>query len=209
MRIDSIGLPQDNGASDLQDSVRLAGIMVVFNWRDRPDLSKYILKAGTPIKLRDEPGDIEFRKDIVVRHPSEYKYDLSRDQWICWSAGTFFQTERIFDVSWDLVNGKDIFIGAVTGHIKRCQGKKANWIEDLCLEAEIRIHAKFTPLDEPNQLLCMMMVHPDKKYLKLWTQLNPQWRRSIQMYWALSYRSEPWLSIHIIGVIQLIVGEEC
>lgn len=80
MIFDELGLPKDNGASDLQDSARLAGLLAVFEW------PRYI---GIHQYLREGLGK-------YVRHPKEHIYDFSRDQAICLMAGFYSESMSHF-----------------------------------------------------------------------------------------------------------------
>ena len=189
MKFDNLGLPQDMGASDLQDSARLAGIMSVFNWPQKVPLQLYVISKGK-----------------YVRHPREIKYTFSRDQSICLLAGLNFQKLEILADPNYKTEG-DFVSPSVRGHFKRCAGLKANWFQDLWLSAEIYFNAHFTPMNEPNQLICMLMVHPDKKYLKLWTDKNIFWSRAIRDYWE-GWRQEPELSELMIKEIDKIINNQ-
>lgn len=185
MKIDALGLPQENGASDLQDSARLAGIMATFNYPAIIFLSKY------------------FDGFKYVRHPSEYRYTFSRDQTLCYIAGLKTQSlEKIVDLKY--VNGIDIFTPAHRGHVARCQGKKTNWFQDLWFWFDVWRAAKFDKLGEPNQILCQMMI-ADKKFLKFWLKENYMWREAIEEYWCKgqgAWRGEPELAAHMIKVLE-------
>ncbi len=183
MKFDLLGLPQENGASDLQDSARLAGIMTVFNYPNFLPLSPYI----------------QIWPFQYMRHPLERKYDFSRDQAICFFAGLWANSAFTL-VDMDGVTGSDIWSPAAKGHIERCKGGKASWFQDLWFWAEIYYHAKYTPLEEPNQILCMMMV-ADTKFLRKWVALNPVWEKSVTDYWCGS-RGEPELAHLIIETIK-------
>jgi hypothetical protein len=135
---------------------------------------------------------------------ADSKYLFSRDQTICLVAGLYLKGMSDF-VSLDRVDGKDIFSPSVKGHIKRCQGGKASWFQDAWLWLDVWFHAKVKVLEEPNQLLCMMMVHPDKKYLKWWCANNPHWEMSIDVYWR-GWRGEPELAELMIKKIKEFVN---
>lgn len=55
MIFDNLGLPKDNGASDRQDSARLAGLLAVFDW------PQYI-----PLHVYFREGEKKY-----VRHPED------------------------------------------------------------------------------------------------------------------------------------------
>lgn len=179
MIFDSLGLPRDNGATDWQDSARLAGLCVLFGFKDIP-LEKYI-KGGK-----------------YVRHPSEYKYDFSRDQAICLMAGLYAQGRHDL-VSLKRVKGWDIFLPSQRGHERRCKGLKSTWLQDKWLWCDVWYSAKFKPLEESNQLIAMLKV-ADAKYLKWWLKNNKQWKKSITDYWT-GWRDEKELCEKIITVL--------
>lgn len=184
MRFDSLGLPIEVGASDMADSSRLAGIMALIGYYPNGpfDLSKYVVN------------------NKYVRHPLERKFDFSRDQTLCLVAGLKAQgLDHLVDL--DYVDGRDIFSPAHRGHIKRCQGKSANWLEDAWLWFDIYRKAWTKPLSEPNQLICMLVI-AGPKYLKAWCNANKQWQESVNLYWRDSFRQEPELAQAIINFIQ-------
>lgn len=208
MIIDEYGLPIVTGASDKQDSAAIAGLMTIFNYPIKVDMTQYILPALTPIKDRDSDILHTFDRTIYVRHPHEYKFNLSRDQFLLLSSGLYAQGYgKLVDT--DLINGIDLLSPAVRGHVRRCNGQKANWLQDGWLWFDIWCHAKFTQVSEPNQILAMMLV-ADKKYLKWWTKNNPQWERSIRKYWYTedgSWRNEKDLAEHMIAYIHFKIKE--
>lgn len=162
------------GASDLEDSSMAAGMCALFEYPIEFDILNHLWPDGMYRRCRNS------------------RYLFSRDQALCLVAGLY---KRGFSqyVGLERVDGKDLFNPAARGHIKRCQSKKAWWFQDFFLRLEILAHALVTPLGEPNQLICMMMVHPDRKYLKLWCYLNSEWRKSINLYWR-NWRGEPELA---------------
>lgn len=182
MIIDHLGLPKDTGASDLQDSSRLAGIMAVFNHPLAPDCSKYCISPGK-----------------YVRHPEEYKYTFSRDQAVCLLAGLLAQGRTSY-VDPDYKTEGDVVTPAIRGHFRRCAGKFGTWLGDKWLIVDIYFNAKIAPMNEPNQLICVLMTHTDEKYLKMWTDLNKKWKESITEYWC-GWRGEPELADLMIKTI--------
>jgi hypothetical protein len=190
MIFDTKGLPKVTGASDLQDSSALAGIMTVFEWPQYIDMMSYLLFGNTV---------------FYTRHPDELKYDFSRDQAICLVAGLSKQEPSM--VQERFITGKDWLPPSVMGHIRRCQGRKSSLFQDLWLWLDVAFHAKVTPTDEPNQLLCMMLC-ADVKYLKAWCRWNSQWERSINRYWFAedgAWRKEPELAAHMISKIKTLI----
>ncbi len=172
MIFDDLGLPKVSGATDLQDSAALAGIMTTFGWPQAIDLKQYIVFENC------------YRGFVYVRHPVEDKgYDFSRDQFICLIAG--LRTSGVignFYVSKHRITGHDLLTPSVHGHIARCQGGKANWFQDAWFWADLWFSAKFKPLDELNQLFCMMMV-ADPKFIRWYCKANPQWEKALRIYW--------------------------
>lgn len=190
MIFDEMGLPRDNGSTDWQDSARLAGIMVLFQYPTNKDLdlSEYV----------DDTGK-------YIRHPKEYKYNFSRDQAVCLMAGLWIDGATYL-VDKNAITGKDFLSPSVMGHIRRCQNKKANWFQNLWLKLDIYYNAYVDPLSEPNQLLCMLMV-AGPEYVKLWTKLNTKWQQAITYYWS-GWRGESGLAVHMINKIEGICDEE-
>lgn len=187
MIFDNLGLPKENGADDLQDSARLAGLVTLFNY-------DIIQNKRVPIGLYVKGGK-------YVRHPNESKYDFSRDQALCLMAG-LYKDKVTWLVGRSFIDGKDLFTPSHMGHIARCQGKEASFIQNLWLKADILFHAKFTPTEESNQLIAMMMVAgPD--YVRLWKKHNYRWRESIINYWC-GWRSEVEFARHMIETIEKI-----
>lgn len=195
MIFDELGLPRDSGATDLQDSARLAGLAVVFNFdlaknRNIP-IEKYVVTIPTLASTH------------YVRHPLEHKYDFSRDQAICLMAGLHrVSLYRLVDKKY--IDGKDIFSPSHRGHIKRCQGRKPNLLEEHWLWLDVLWSCFYQPMGEPNQLLCMLMI-ADPKYLKFWLKYNKHWRAAIKEYWceaAGEWRGERELAEHMISVLE-------
>lgn len=189
MIFDSRNLPKEIGASDLQDSARLAGIMATFNYYPNGvfDISQYVnLKEGR-----------------YERHPDERRYDFSRDQSLCLLAGLYSQGfSELVDLKY--VDGVDIFTPAHRGHVKRCQGKKASWFQDLWFWFDVWRASHLDQLGEPNQILCQMMVaaaHGNEKFLKYWLKHNVKWRQAIEDYWC-GWRGEPELALKIITFLE-------
>ena len=210
MKFDNLGLPQVNGASDLQDSAALAGIMTVFEWPQKIDLRQYTAPVETIIyrdKITDRLGQQESFKNInmYVRHPAQYKYNFSRDQAICLMAGMSVQLiDRNFWINPNFITGVDWLSPAVKGHIERCKGLKSSWFQDLWFWADLYFSAKFKPMDELNQLFCMMMI-ADSKFIRWYCNANPHWPQAIKNYWCEndgSWRNEPELAALMIEKIK-------
>lgn len=190
MRFDELGLPMDNGASDKQDSCRLASIITVFEWPQKVDLKKYIVTKSN--------------KTSYVRHPMEIKYDFSRDQLIPFIAGLYIQG-LWYCVSEQYVDGKDWLSPSHKGHIRRCKADKANWFQNLWLWLDVLWATFIAQMQESNQLLSMLMI-ADPKYLKFYTKYNKFWETNIKSYWC-GWRNEKDLAEHIINKVKLRIKE--
>lgn len=178
------------GASDHEDGSMFNGLIALFEYKE-VDLEHFI-----------EWNNFTDKKTRYVRHPYGTKYLFSRDQYLCLSAGMKKQMPANVWENW--IDGKDLLSPANKGHTLRCKGKRASWFQNLWLKAEILFHAKFTPLDEPNQLIAMMMV-AGPEYLKLWVKHNKEWARSIRKYWYTEdghWRNEPELAEFVIQKIE-------
>lgn len=191
MIFDELGLPRDNGATDFNDSSRLAGVMTVFGYSKRVDCSMYVLTTHRGLFYR--------------RHPTGYSYDFSRDQTVPLVAGLYKQGFEHL-VSLDYVDGRDFFSPSHRGHIRICQGKKPFWHQRIWIWVDVLWSCYVKPMSEPNQLLCMMMVNPDKSYLKCWVRNNKKWEDSIKGYWS-GWRGEQDLALVMIEKIRAEVGE--
>lgn len=201
MIFDNLGLPKDNGATDLQDSARLAGLMTVFGWPKEIPLSNYLSVSSKSVSTNSSQMISTKR---YVRHPLETKYDFSRDQAICLMAGFYCGKYLSSWVDKKFVDGKDFFSPSHMGHVRVCQGLAPRWYQKLWLWFDVLYSCFYQPMGEPNQILCMLMV-ADKKYLKFWLKYNKHWRDAIREYWcegAGEWRGERELAEHMIKVLE-------
>lgn len=177
MIFDELRLPRDNGATDFQDSARLAGLMTVIEWPQEVDLEYYC----------------DLKNFRYVRHPKEYIYDFSRDQFVCLMAGIRKQKRNHF---WRTlkVNGKDFIPPSAQG----LRSLNPNWFQKLWAIADVLFHALIDPLEEPNQVICIADAYG---LLPLWTKYNSKWRESIRLYWQ-GWRNEPELAEHCIKYVE-------
>ena len=186
---DELGLPRDRGSTDNLDSSRMAGACVIFGLKKEIDLSIYVIPGG------------------YTRHPFEdpSKMLFSRDQASVLFAGLYCQGKsHLVDTNYQPPNG-DFISTSVRGHFKRCAGLKANWFQDLWLWLDVLYSCFIDPLAEPNQLICMLIIHPNKAYLRSWCKWNKQWQKSIKNYWCEnegSWRGEPELADIMIKKIE-------
>jgi len=187
------GYPKVTGASDLEDSSHLAGILAIFDHPEAVECSKYV--------FAEEP------KAIYKRHPDSI-YDFSRDQFICVAAGLIKQGHSEY-VNLDYVNGIDIMPPSVRGLVRIAHNKKPRFYQSWWLKGEIYWHSYLQPLDEPFQLTALCMTYDNfngnNKLLKLWTTLNNKWHWSIRRYLSEldgAWRGEKELAEFIIEKIK-------
>lgn len=179
--------PKIAGASDLEDSSHLAGILAITEHPQAVDCTKYVVPTENGL--------------IYIRCP-ETKYDFSRDQFILLAAGLIKQGHGDL-VNLAFVTGRDIMPPSVHGLVRIAQGKRPLWYQSLWLKTEIMVHAYFQKLDEPFQILALCSVYGDE-YLKLWTSKNSLWRESIKRYLCELdgvWRGEKELAEHIIEYV--------
>ncbi len=182
MKFDELGLPKDEGAGDRQDSARLAGIMAVFGHEKAPGLVLYVDAKGK-----------------YVRHPSERQYKFSRDQAVCLMAGLCVQGWHNL-VSIDRVDGHDIWSPSQRGHVRRCQGLRPKWWQELWLWLDVVWSAKVRPSAEINQLFCMLML-ARPVYLSKFLRWHKSWRKNLRGYWG-GWRRELELAELMIKVLE-------
>jgi hypothetical protein len=165
------GFPKDNTATDLQDSVRLAGLMAMIGHKNEPDLLKYIVN------------------DEVVRCPDEYIYDLSRDQLVCFAAGLYMYYSRpllpvtigfLFNkYKWRV--SKDIVSPSVQNHFRIAFTGRSNWLGEKWLGLDLWYNSKLGPDTEQNQLIAMCAT---AGRLKEYVRMTPWWKDSLRKYWG-------------------------
>lgn len=182
MIFDKLGLPRDTGATDWNDSARLAGIMVLFNYSDADKINL----------------ELYIKNDVYTRHPEESTYNFSRDQAVCLMSGLFKSDNEAF-VNADYITGNDFLSPSVLGHIKRCQAEKASWLQNQWLKLDIMYNGLFTPRAEQNQLMCMCVV-AGPEYVSMYKRWNNQWQKAVTDYWC-GWRGEPELAEHIIKTL--------
>jgi hypothetical protein len=96
---------------------------------------------------------------------------------------------------------------SVRGHFNLCAGSKYKWFQNLWLWLDVLYSCFIAPMDEPNQLICMMMIHPNKSYLSFWFKYNKKWKDAIREYWCsktpgIYNRGEPEFAELIIEAIE-------
>jgi hypothetical protein len=186
------GYPCDSGSTDGADSARLAGLMKLFK---HPEASKF--------KTQDY-----FRNGEYLRHPVEgNKYKISRDQMVPLVAGSFVGDRNIFSTHLQYYNppNGDYISPSVRDHFRICAGGKPSLIGQAWLWIDVLWSVYIKPLAEPNQLIAMLMVHPNKSYLKAWCRLNKYWMASIMEDWCFgsgAWRGERELAELMISTIK-------
>lgn len=210
MFIDSFGLPRDNGATDMMDSARLAGLMAIVNHPLAPDLRRYLVG------------------EEAVRHPYEYfsnnPKNFTRDQLICLAAGLhvqghinsckmlynkayyrgWFAQNTEYDAPGSIKrfpNGPDWLSPSNRMVLAKCAKKPGLFILGrLWLTADIVFNALFTPRREPNQLISQLVV-AGPRWIKFYKKVTPEWRYAITDYWC-GWRDEPALASSLIDLLE-------
>ena len=182
MILDNLGLPKIQGADDFNDSAMFAGMLEAFNWPQYIPLKMYVVSRGK-----------------YTRHPRESKYKFSRDQTIPLFAG-LQRLGLAALVDPDYKTEGDFISPDVRGHIRRCAGLTATWYQDAALWLAMLYHIYVNPEHESNQILCMLWIHHDDKYLKYFCN-NYKYERSIRDYWE-NWRQESEFAEHMIKVIR-------
>jgi hypothetical protein len=187
------GLPRIQGASDMQDSAHLAGILAIFEHPQAARCSRYLVSDG--------------EKLVYVRCPCELKYDFSRDQATLLMAGILAQKEVQY-VGLEHIDGKDILPPSVRGLEAIAKTGKASWLSHWWLKREIQWHSTLQPLEEPFQIIALCISYDragNYGYLKRWTESNKLWRYSILRYLSEldgKWRQEPELAEYCIKWIE-------
>lgn len=200
MRLDELGYPAPQGASDFEDSSHLAGLLAITEHHQAVDCRKYV--TGYVVASSDSPTWFKPTKRIYVRCPNT-KYDFSRDQFAPLAAGLIKQGYAAY-VNLEYITGRDLLPPSVRGLVRIAQGKNPQLLHRFWLKLEIYWHSYIQPLEEPNQIIALCLSYGDE-YLKLWTSKNKLWRWSIYRYWSQldgQWRGEPELADHIIKYIE-------
>lgn len=193
------GYPRDNGATDMMDSSRLAGVLSVFKFPgffiSYYFIDNKVVRCRVSEVLSDQCADHKnFSRDQLVPLIAGYYYAFPSTGYY---ANLVYENIRfIFCPNWDILSPSQL------NHVRVCAGKKPNWFGLKWLELDIWYNAKYSPLAEPNQLLCMLMV-AGPKYVQKWKQSNPQWEKAIRTYWE-GFRDEKEVSDHVVGVVSKI-----
>lgn len=157
------GYPKITGASDLEDSSHLAGILAIFEHPAAVDCRRYITGAS---------GDV-----FYIRCPNS-KNDLSRDQaWLLMTGllkqGYGFLVKRKY------IRGKDMIYHSLKGlETIANRGRPYFWQKWWAI-IEVWIHATWQPLEEPFQTIAACEAYG---LYEFWTSRNKLWRWSIRRY---------------------------
>jgi hypothetical protein len=208
---DEHGLPKDVGASDWQDSCRLAGIMAISNHPKAPNMRLYLNTEGEGLRCPKYP-------------PADNPKNFSRDQLVLLSAGLRSQqiqathTLQLYAAAISrkyraqnsehdypgtvkkFPDGPDILMPSVMNHLRLCAGLSGFFMGYVNLVLDIMINAAFTPMREPNQLVAMCVV-AGPKYVRLYKRLTPKWREAFREYWS-GWRGESELAEHIVAFLE-------
>jgi hypothetical protein len=193
------GIPKDSGASDWQDSSRLAGMMVIASHPKSPDCSRYIVN-GNPVRCPI---------DEKANNPRQF----SRDQMICLAAGLSLQGRK--DLCLNMLkkaeknkfrapndmndDGTIKFLGgdpmspSAVNHLRMCAGLSGSWWGLRFLKLDIWYNCNYTPTREPNQLITMCVI-AGPEYVREYKNSNPLWKESLIEYWS-KWRNEPELAL--------------
>lgn len=194
------GYPRDNGATDMCDSARLAGMMAIVDHVDEQYLANYVIGNEA---VRCPVGD------AAATNPKNF----TRDQLVCLAAGLWKQgREPVVEVlyaeaekrGWHAQNteadvpgstkpwwnGADWLSASDRMHLRLCMGQPADVGGLLWLRAEILFNTVFTPMREPNQLICKCLL---ANLLPFYKKVTPKWRDAIKQYWN-GWRDEPTMS---------------
>jgi hypothetical protein len=174
------GYPKPNGASDFDDSSHLAGILVLTDHPQAPDMRQYV--SGNK----------------YIRNPWT-KVDCSRDQGILIMCGLLKQGHKDL-VRTDFINGKDILLPSVHGIETIAKTGKPTWLQRQCLIAELKFDGE--SIEEPFQNMAKAWAYGE---LRLWTEINKIWDVAILNYLRggrNKWRNEPELAEYIIQKIE-------
>lgn len=202
MIFDSNGLPKTIGETDYMDSARLVGILALFNHPievSAGNLNRYVTE-GICVRYPDvdpynpasnNPKNVT-RDQILCLAAGIWSwkwYNKARDIYNATSKRSTFGIKRAQNIEADVVgsvkpwyNGADLMLPSDMGHLRRCANLEATALQSLWLICEIIFHNIFTPMREPNQILCKAVV-AGSFYTKL-LKLNSKLNASIRHYWA-------------------------
>lgn len=173
-----LGYPCDTNSIDSADSARLAGLMALFNHPEQVPLDGY---------YQEDP----IRGWVYLRHPiDKNKYPMSRDNLVPLLAGYKAQGKSMWVDPNYRPDSRDIISLSVLDHMVICAGGKPSILGQANLWFDVLWSCFVDPMAEPNQILSMMMVHPNKAYIKFWKRFNIKWREAIWEYWFTKHKDK-------------------
>ena len=189
------GYPKPNGASDFDDSSHLAGILVLTDHPQAPDMRQYVefelLGSNKPLRYRRNPWT---------------KVDCSRDQGILIMCGLLKQGHNEL-VRTDFINGKDILLPSVHGIETIAKGQNPTWAQKKTFELELdfKCRNEGSMIGEPFQDFSKAWAYGE---LKQWTTKNYLWDVAILNYLRggpNKWRNEPELAEFVIQKIESLI----
>lgn len=201
------GLPVDSGASDSQDSARLAGMLAIAGIDNH--CSAYMIDAGDSLLVGTRHPTDEFNG---ANNPNKF----SRDQTMCLVAG--LPSTLAYDLyagakrrgnraqNWQEDDGSRKWYGAdwlnpfemeVLEMRAGYRRKLSLWARVIML-TELTLKRLFDSKGEPNQLIAKCYIANELPTLK---RLWPTWREAINDYWC-GWRGEPELAAKLIERIE-------
>lgn len=212
MQFDSNGLPKDSGASDYADSARLAGLLATFGHpaMDREKILQYVKEEGGELVGMRYPY-VDPTGNLSSNNPKNF----TRDQLMCLAAGLSAldcpvacakllgaaerRGNRAQNVEKDVPgstklfpDGADLLTPSNVNHLEMCAGFKGTLLGKAWLVMDICWNAWFSPMSEPNQLMCQAKI-AGPMYVKLMRRLNKKLDAAIDEYWS-GWRGEPELA---------------
>lgn len=185
------GIPRDNGATDFEDSARLAGMLAAAGMSPLPQPDVYINKHGD--LARWAGSSLPFTRDQLI--PLAYFAKMRP------LPSLVYGIEQCVG-SFTAPNGKDFLAPHHKAHIRSCLNVTKKWSiwAKMWLKGEIYFHAMYERgLSEPNQLICMLLT-AGPEFVRMWKRANPMWAESINYYWS-NWRNEPELAATLIKVL--------
>lgn len=194
------GVPKDTGAADLEDSARLAGMMVAADipYTGLPTPNMYLNANGELARWKG--SSLPFTRDQLI--PLALYYTRCSTE--PYHSYVFFRDRmRQAANKFTAPNGKDFLAPHHRSHLNACIGGKWSLFGKAFLVGEILWQSFIEHgLSEPNQLICMLLT-AGSKYVKMWKKVNVNWEESIRMYWC-GWRQEEELAARLIERINSI-----
>ena len=182
------GYPKISGASDLEDSSHLAGILAITEHPNQVVCIAYV------------DADF-FSRKIFYKRCINSKYDFSRDQAWPLMVGLLKQNYK-GNVRASFITGKDFIPPSLHGVETIAKRGKPYFFQKWWAMLEVYIHAKFQPLEEPFQTIAACEAYG---LYKFWTSRNKLWKWSIKRYLCEldgAWRNEKELADHVIKYVE-------